>query len=314
MDFEQTRTRLYCLSVAINALVVPGFLTAIAVLGEATEPAVQWPAEIARFFTPGLPANLVDAGLKFPVPTIMLAVVVGAIFWMNRVVKLEDDEHAFQTWLRFGAAAPPPIPVPALTARIIARIAGIWWLLPVLVLLALALGPDAFSEASEAVAAQGGKTGTSAETEPPCIGACGPHRLARGETAHVTVAARRKRNETGLLLARGETYTARFIESDGWRDGNCDAKPHDVEFEVWTRYLAKVVEWLRPYPQGDWFQLIGRIDRGRDVFPILDQQVPGEPFLFRAPEDGELVLLVNDVIYGNNRGFLTVEIRAGSGP
>ena len=292
----------------------PGFLTAIAVLGEAAEPVAQWPTEIARFFTPGLPANFVDAGLKFPVPTIMLAVVVGAIFWMNRVVKLEDDEHAFQTWLCFGAAAPPPIPVPALTARIIARIAGIWWLLPVLVLLALALGPGSFSEASEAVAAQGGKTGTSAEMESPCIGACGPRRLARSETAHVTVAARRKRNETGLLLARGETYTARFIESDGWRDGNYDAEPHGVEFEGWTRYLAKGVEWLRPYPQGSWFQLIGRIDRGRDVFPILDQQHPGEPFAFRAPEEGELVLLVNDVIYGNNRGFLTVEIRAGSDP
>ena len=231
MDFEKTRKRLYRLSVAINALVLPSYLAAIAVLGQATEPVAQWPVEIARFFTPGLPANLVDGGLKFPVPTIMLAVVVAAIFWMTRVVKLEEDEQAFQTWPRFGTAAPPPIPVPALTARIIARVAGIWWRLPVLVLLALALalGPGSFSEASEAVAAQGGKTGTSAETESPCMGACGPRRLARGETVRVTVAARRKRNETGLLLARGETYTARFIESDGWRDGNYDTEPNGVE-------------------------------------------------------------------------------------
>ena len=98
----------------------------------------------------------------------------------------------------------------------------------------------------------------------------------------------------------------------GAGESNYDAEPHGVEFEGWNRYLAKGVEWLRPYPQGAWFQLIGRIDRGRDVFPILDQQHPGEPFAFRAPEEGELVLLVNDVIYGNNRGFLTVEIRAGS--
>ena len=197
-----------------------------------------------------------------------------------------------------------------LTARIIARVAGIWWLLPVLVLLALALGPGSFSEASEAVAAKGGKTGTSAETESPCMGACGPRRLARGETVCVTVAARRMRNETGLLLARGETYTARFIESDGWRDGNYDVEPNGVEFEGWNRYLAKGVEWLRPYPQGAWFQLIGRIDRGRDVFPIFNQQ--GEPLAFRAPEDGEFVLLVNDVIYGNNGGFLTVEVSVDS--
>ena len=141
--------------------------------------------------------------------------------------------------------------------------------------------------------------------------ACGPRRLARGETVRVTVAARRKRNETGLLLARGETCTARFIESGGWRDGSYDAEPHGVEIEGWIGYLSKGVEWLRPYPHGAWFQLIGRIDRGRDVFPIFNQQ--GEPLAFRAPEDGELVLLVNDVIYGNNGGFLTVEISIASG-
>ena len=311
VDFEKTRARLYCLSFAINALVLPGFLTAVAVLGTATEPVAQWSTEIARFFTPGLPANLIAAGLKFPVPTIVLAVVVGAICWMNRVVKLEDDEHAFQTWLGVGAAMPL---VPTLTARIIARFAAFWWLLAVLVVLVLAFGPGWFPDASQAAAAQGETMGSSAETQSPCIGACGPRRLARGETIHVTVAARRKRNETGLLLTKGETCTARVIRSKEWRDGDDIAKPRGVEFEGLTRFLAKGVEWLRPYPQGDWFQLIGRIDRGRDVFPILDQRNPGEPFAFRVPEDGELVVLVNDVIYGNNRGFLTVEITVDSDP
>ena len=152
----------------------------------------------------------------------------------------------------------------------------------------------------------------SAKPESECVGTCGPRRLARRETVRVTVAARRERNETGLLLARGETYTARCVGSEGWRDGSYDAGPQGVEFEGWTRWLARTVEWLRPYPQGGWFQLIGRIDRGRDVFPILDRQNPGKPFAFRAPQDGELVLLVNDVFYGNNGGFLTVEIGAGS--
>ena len=312
MDFEKTRARLYSLSLAINALVLPGFLTAIAVLGKASDPVAQWPTEIARFFTPGLPANLIAAISKFPVQTIMLTAVVGAICWMNRVVKLEDDERAFQTWLRVGVAMPPLMPSPALAARIISRIVGIWRLLPFVVLLVLALGPGSFSSASEAVATLGERMVVSVEPESPCIGACGPRRLARGETVYVTVAAKRKRNETGLLLTRGETCTARFILSEGWRDGDHIAEPNGVEFEGWTRYLAKGVEWLRPYPQGDWFQLIGRIDRGRDVFPILDRQSPAEPFAFQAPEDGELVLLVNDVIYENNHGFLTVEIRVGS--
>ena len=309
MDFEKTRVRLYRLSFAVNALVLPGFLTAVAVLGTATEPVAQCLTDIVRFFTPGLPANLIAAALKFPIQTIVLAAVVGAIWWMSRAVKLEDDEHAFRTWLRVRVTTPPlpPLPVPALTARIIARIAEVWWLLPVLLVLALAR-PGWFPGASDTAAAQGTKMDASAKMQSPCIGACSPRRLARDEIVHVTVAAGRKRNETGLLLTRGETYTARFIQREGWRDGDYVAGPHGVEFEGWTRRLARAVEWLRPYPQGDWFQLIGRIDRGRDVFPILDRQDPEQPFAFRAPEDGELVLLVNDAIYGNNRGFLTVEI------
>ena len=156
MDFEKTRTRLYCLSVAVNALVLPGVLTAIAVLGTATEPVAQWPTEVARFFTPGLPANLIAAGLKFPVQTIVLALVIGAIWWMNRAMKLEDDEQAFQTWLSIHEATPPPIPVLPLTARIIARIAGIWWLLPALVLLVLALGPVRIRGGAPAIGAPAG--------------------------------------------------------------------------------------------------------------------------------------------------------------
>ena len=321
MDFQQARTRLYRLSVTLNALVLPGFLTAIAVFGETTGPIAQWPSEFARFFTPGLPANLIEAGLKFPVQTILIALVIGATYWMNRVVKLEDGEHAFQTWLRgpaplLGMAppAPPPgpVPPPAPCARIVAGIARFWWLLPVLVLMALPL--TTFSDTPKAHSTQGETFGASPERESPCIVACGLRTLGHGETVQVTVAAKRKRNETGLLLARDRTYTARFITSDGWCDGDYVASASGVRFEGGVRYLAKAAEWLRPYPGGDWFQLIGRIERGRDVFPILDQRAPGKPFAFRAPEDGELVLLVNDVIYTNNRGFLTLEIRADPEP
>lgn len=206
--------------------------------------------------------------------------------------------------------APPPIPVASRTARLIARAAGIWWLLPILVLSALALPSASLSGESELDSAGRATKSVSPKPESSCAGVCGARRLGRGEIARVLVVAKRNRNRTGLLLARDETYMVRFIAADGWRDGDYVASPRGVEFEGLTRYLAKGVEWLRPYPQGDWFQLIGRIDRGRDVFPILNQNDPAVPFAFRAPDDGELVLLVNDVIYGNNRGVMTVEIRA----
>ena len=314
MDFERTRKRLYRLSAAINALVLPAFLFAIAKFGSAAEPIAQWPAGFARFFTPGLPANLIEAGLKFPVQTIVLVLVIGAVYRMNRVVKLEDDEHAFQTWLRLRMAAPSPIPNASRTARFIAKAAGSWWLWPILVLLALALPLGSLSDESGLDSAERATKSASPKPESPCAGVCGPRRLGLGEIARVMVVAKRNRNRTGLLLAKDETYTARFIASDGWRDGDYVASPRGVEFEGLTRYLAKGMEWLRPYPHGAWFQLIGRIDRGRDIFPILNQDCPEKPFAFQAPDDGELVLLVNDVIYGNNRGFMTVEIEVGSAP
>ena len=318
MDFKQTRTRLYRLSFAINALVAPGFLFAVAEFGETTEPIAQRPVEFARFFTPGLPANLIEAGLKFPVQTIVIALVIGATYWMSRVVKLEEDEHAFQTWQRspaplanmaWSARPAGQVPPSAPCARIVAVIARFWWLLPVLVLMALPLAT--FADTAKTHSTQGETLGVSSKTESSCTGACGFRTLGHGEAVQITLAAKRTRNETGLLLAKGKTYTARFIASDGWCDGDYLASPNGVEFEGWDRYFAKVAAWLRPYPRGDWFQLIGRIERGRNVFPVLDQQDPEKPFEFRAPEDGELVLLVNDVLYANNRGYLTLEIGAG---
>lgn len=310
MNIEKARMRLYYLSFAINALVVPGFLIAIAVFGATTEPIARWPAEFARFFTPGLPANLIATGLKFPVPIFVLAVVIVAISWLSRVMKREHDEQAFQTWLSFYAQRPRPNFCPVPSVRIICGIASFWWLWPILVVLALVFGPLSAEWGSDSA-----KRATMCESPKPVsafTGACGPRWLGSGETALATVASKRMRNETGLLLTKGETYLARLIEIHGWCDGDYLATARGVEFEGWTRYLAKGVKWLRPYPEGDWFQLIGRIDRDRDVFPILDQECPSRYFAFRAPDDGELVLLVNDVFYGNNRGIMMVEIRAGT--
>lgn len=301
MDFEKTRARLYCASFVMNGLVLPVFVAAVMVLGKATEPVAQLPSDIVRFFAPGLPADLIAAVLSFPVQATILAVVIGAIYWVNCVVKLDDNDQSFQIWNRRLSGSPSM----SYRTKVIARIARFWWLLPVLVLLFLILLP----RASEPVAVQCEKTDIVAKEEPRCIEMCGSLRFSHHDIAHITVVANRERNETGLHLTKDEIYTARVIESIDWRDGSHEAKPSGVEFGWW--HPAKLVEWLRPYPGGDWFQLIGRIDQERYVFPVLDQKNTDEPFVFQAPDDGELVLLVNDVIYTNNRGLLTVEIRPG---
>lgn len=315
MNIERTRKRLYRLPIVINGMAL-GFLAAVLLFGQATEPIVQWPADLIQFFTTELPAAFIAAALKFPIRAALLVVLMVAVFWMNRVLKLGDDEQAFRIWFRtwsgISTAAPPKVFVPSLTARIIAGFAAIWWLVFIAALLALTLWPPAPSGSSEAVAARAEKMGVCSETGHPCVRTSGLRLLGRDETARITVVAKRKRNETGLLLQKGGTYKSRVIEYTGWRDGSYIATPRGVEFEGWLRYWVKGMEWLRPYPQGKWFQLIGRIDHGRDVFPLLDQtydQTSTRQFsTFQAPEEGELVLLVNDVIYGNNSGFLVVEI------
>lgn len=81
-----------------------------------------------------------------------------------------------------------------------------------------------------------------------------------------------------------------------------------MKFEGVEGFLAGWLEWLRPYPAGGWYQVVGRIDRGYRVFPVLSNQENREmqPFTFTAPADGELVLLVNDLWYSNNAGFMTL--------
>ena len=68
------------------------------------------------------------------------------------------------------------------------------------------------------------------------------------------------------------------------------------------------MEWLRPNPEGGWFQVIGRVDRSREAFAVLGTSNKATLYEFVAPEDGELVLSVNDVSYENNSGWLTIEI------
>ena len=135
--------------------------------------------------------------------------------------------------------------------------------------------------------------------------------LANGEKVRVAIRSNRARNETGVWLEKGVPYTARYVERNDWRDGKCAVEPKGFRFEknLIGQPRFRWAEWMRPYPQGIWFQVVGRIDRDRNVFPILDPKNAGKPYEFKPPVSGELVLLVNDTIYWNNHGVMTIEIR-----
>ena len=135
--------------------------------------------------------------------------------------------------------------------------------------------------------------------------------LGTGEVQRLTISANRARNETGLILKANEIYTIRNITKDEWRDKNIEVeRAEGFEFTKGLLGLPRFwwIKWRRPYPEGRWFQVIGRIDRNHKVFPVLDNMDALKPFPFTPPRDGELVLFVNDVIYSNNHGLMVIEI------
>ena len=162
---------------------------------------------------------------------------------------------------------------------------------------------------SSTISSQPGENNGKLDESACCADVNSPRRLGVGETVEVQILANRKRNETGLLLLKGEIYTAKYLQHQKWKDGKYFAEPTGVEFDGFVRFLARFVEWLRPYPEGMWFQLVGRIDRGHEVFPVLDAIDAKQPYQFKALDDGELVLFVNDVWYRNNSGNMTISIQ-----
>ena len=319
MAFKDTRKKLYYLFVAIN-LVVLWFIVAVMILGDAVEPIWQWPVEIARVFMPGLFENLVSVGMRFPMRSIVLAAVILTMYWINRLVKVEEQEWAFQGWgpVQGAAFSPGPMPKAANKIAMLSRFFPVIYV-PVFVLTILcglvliiwlkwAVLICLFTNPSCMASAEPGMKNGILEKPACCADVSGPRRIGVGETVEVQILANRKRNETGLLLLKGEIYTAKYVSHEKWKDGKYSAKPTGVEFDGFVRFFAKSVAWLRPYPEGKWFQIVGRIDRGHYVFPVLDATDPKKPYQFIAPDDGELVLLVNDVLYRNNSGVMTISI------
>ena len=300
------RRRLYwtfartCLVAAAGLLLFAVFLPTDGI--EPALPSVL--SSIVAMVLTGLPVVVLDFIEKYPVLTLGVFLLILLIRVASRRVKEQAQEYAFQAWRRTGNSARPASP-PAQPTRWV-RIA------------------TAVLEPVSAVVLIGcvGLVGLIVSWPPPtqaagaandraaCADTRGDCRLAPGESMLVTLRADQPRNETGLMLEQGETYTARFIANVGWRDASKEPTPEGfASFErrlgiprfIWTR-------WRRPLPEGRWFEVVGRIDREPGTFSILEADDARRPHEFTAPETGELVLLVNDVNFDNNGGVMTVHI------
>jgi|GEM_PF-6218254 len=277
---------------------------------------LRWLPKFIGFLIPGLPENLVDAAVRRPMVVGALLLTYVLIRRMSSLIKAARWEYAFQAWQRTPMAGinrlKLPIPEPSKFVRLIETISPpqllTWTVAVVFVLLILLDIPDCFypplSGASHACT-----TSDVEETTYACANATYPCRLKAGEAVTVTVRSDRVPNNTGVILDTGIPYTAQFVEKAEWRDDKREVAPEGFQFEKNWVGLPRFwwAQWLRPYPAGLWFQVVGHIKEERDVFPVLDKNHPRQPYSFTT-DGGELVLLVNDIRYKNNHGIMKIEI------
>ena len=280
--FSKWRRRLYRLSFAL--FVMAGAMTAP--YGrwfdrDAIEPLLRWLRELY----PDLLAGFIVATL--------------AIWGIRSVLDRKEREHARSLWAGIApwtewARGPAVRPVHLLVALALAGLFGG---------MALYGGWEEWSEKQICCSDEVVQTSGCADVRGLC-------RLGSGEAVRVTMRADKARNPTGVFLEAGAWYTARHVSSQGWRDKNLHVGPTGFRFCKRKSGLSRFwwAEWLLPHPDGAWFQVLGRIDREKRPFPILDPCNAAQPRAFVAPQDGELVLLVNDLIFSNNRGVMTLEV------
>ena len=127
-----------------------------------------------------------------------------------------------------------------------------------------------------------------------------PVHLEEGEQFVAGIHAQVKWNDTGLQLRRGERY--RFVASGTWNDASIRCGPEGYP----SRSLFfRLLQWRRRFPRGQWFELIGALDRDeKSAFAI------GAGTEMEMDRDGVLYCYANDLrgFYGNNSRVVTLSI------
>lgn len=307
-EFETGRKRLYVLFVICIALVLCfSLIVANCYSLEATEARLPgWFSAMMELVLPGLPTRVLDFAERHPVAVLIVGMVLYLLRRASQKAKDAAQEYAFQAWRQTPNAAPLGVIGPMPPIRWLRWVPSPILSVGLVVVIIVFVGVNTISPQQRTPSANDTRESTCSD------GARGDCWLALGETVLVNVNARQPRNETGVLLKKNSLYSARFVASTAWRDrGKIRPKPEGFEFDRdffgFTGFWW--VRWLRPHPDGQWFQVVGRVGRDPNVFPILDARDASRPHKFTAPMDGELVLHVNDVPYENNSGVMTIELQ-----
>ena len=303
-DLGDARARIQVLLYGLLLLALGLYvLVAICFTLEAVVPQWSWLPTIIEAFVPGLPLRILDFAAAYPWQVVVVVLLVWAIRRAALAVGRSQAEFAYQVW----AGVVPNYRV-RMGTRILLKITPPRWLTYVTasVLVAYALADLPGRGAVDVVR----------QSDPDPIAACAEVggrlcRLGDGESVLISIRADDPHNRSGILLDACGTYDAAYVSVRGWRDREMHVPAEGFVFGDNLLGLRRFlwVEWRRPFPQGKWFQVVGRIDRRNPIFRILDARHALNEFEFSPPHSGELVLLVNDVIYDNNQGVMVIRIR-----
>ncbi len=132
-------------------------------------------------------------------------------------------------------------------------------------------------------------------------------------TQTTKVYANRKYNRSGILLETNAQYQFSIPTEQVWYDASisCNEKGWDRETQELglSELFIKLSEGKRRHPEAKWFELIGTVGPNEDnLFRVT--QYTEEGATFSPDTDGELNFFANDLDrkYGNNRGFITVNV------
>ena len=266
-----------------------------------TVPKCPWLADALGMVLPGLPENAARFAATFPWQTTALIGLAWALRRGARSIGQGQQELALQIGLGQNHYSIPKL------ASVAVAISSTFWLV-VLALVAF-LGvvsldwiPATNEKPTEPAACE-------CVSETQCTGIQGNCLLVKGEA--VTLAIRSDRiNHTGIWVDACATYSLRSLATSDWTDNGIASAANGFSFgkNLFDFHRFWWTEWLRPLPDARWFQVVGRVDSDPREFRALGKNASIQ-HCWQPPKDGELVLLVNDIIMGNNTGTMTLELR-----
>ncbi len=301
-DLGDARARIQLLLYVIVLLAL-GLYVLVVICSSLGAVVPQWPwlPAIVEAFVPRLPLGVLEFAAAYPWQVVAFVILIWAVRRAALAIGRSQAEFAYQVW-----AGVAPNNRVGLRTRILLKITPPRWLTFVTVgaLVAYAIVDLSGRGVVDTVSESTPIAGCAEVTGRLC-------RLGDGESVLVSIRADDPDNSSGILLDACGSYGAAYVSVGGWLDRKVNVPPEGFDFSdnfLGIRRFAWV-EWRRPFPGGKWFQVVGRIDRLNPVFPILDAQRASTEVEFSPPHSGELVLLVNDVIYDNNHGVMVIRIR-----